>query len=40
MAATSARRDKSAIGAAHRRRLARMDTAKAVEGDRAPVSPA
>ena len=31
MAATSARRDKSAIGAAHRRRLARMDTAKAVK---------
>ena len=31
MAATSARRDKSSIGAAHRRRLARMDTAKAVK---------
>ena len=31
MAATSARRDKSVIGAAHRRRLARMDTAKAVK---------
>jgi len=31
MAATAARRDKSAIGAAHRRRLARMDTAKAVK---------
>ena len=31
MAATSARSDKSAIGAAHRRRLARMDTAKAVK---------
>ena len=31
MAATTARRDKSAIGAAHRRRLARMDTAKAVK---------
>ena len=31
MAATSARRDKSAIGAAHRRRLARMDAAKAVK---------
>ena len=31
MAATAARRDKSAVGAAHRRRLARMDTAKAVK---------
>ena len=31
MAATSARSDRSAIGAAHRRRLARMDTAKAVK---------
>ena len=31
MAATTARRDKSTIGAAHRRRLARMDTAKAVK---------
>ncbi len=31
MAATTARSDKSAIGAAHRRRLARMDTAKAVK---------
>lgn len=31
MAATTARRDKSAIGAMHRRRLARMDTAKAVK---------
>ena len=31
MAATSARNDRSAIGAAHRRRLARMDTAKAVK---------
>ena len=31
MAATSARSDKSAIGAAHRRRLSRMDTAKAVK---------
>ena len=31
MAATTARRDKSAVGAAHRRRLARMDTAKAVK---------
>ena len=31
MAATTARGDKSAIGAAHRRRLARMDTAKAVK---------
>ena len=31
MAATSARRDRSAIGAAHRRRLARMDAAKAVK---------
>ena len=36
MGATTARRDKSAFGAAHRRRLARMDTAKA-EGDRAPA---
>ena len=31
MAAATARRDKSAIGAAHRRRLARMDAAKAVK---------
>ena len=31
MAATTARSDKSAIGAAHRRRLARMDTAKAIK---------
>ena len=31
MAATTARSDKSAIGAAHRRRMARMDTAKAVK---------
>ena len=31
MAAASARNDRSAIGAAHRRRLARMDTAKAVK---------
>ena len=31
MGATTARRDKSAFGAAHRRRLARMDTAKAVK---------
>lgn len=31
MAATSARSDRSAIGAAHRRRMARMDTAKAVK---------
>ena len=31
MAATAARRDRSAIGAAHSRRLARMDTAKAVK---------
>ena len=31
MAATSARSNRSAIGAAHRRRLARMDTAKAVK---------
>ena len=31
MAATAARNDKSAIGAMHRRRLARMDTAKAVK---------
>ena len=31
MAATSARSDNCAIGAAHRRRLARMDTAKAVK---------
>ena len=31
MAANAARSDKSAIGAAHRRRLARMDTAKAVK---------
>ena len=31
MAATTARRDHSVIGAAHRRRLARMDTAKAVK---------
>ncbi len=31
MAATTARADKSAIGAMHRRRLARMDTAKAIK---------
>ena len=31
MAATTARRDHSVIGAAHRRRLARMDTAKAIK---------
>ena len=31
MAATTARRDHSVIGAAHRRRLARMDTAKTVK---------
>ena len=31
MAATAARSDRSAIGAAHRRRLARMDTAKAIK---------
>ncbi len=31
MAATTARSDRSAIGAMHRRRLARMDTAKAVK---------
>ena len=31
MAATTARNDKSAIGAMHRRRLARMDTAKAIK---------
>ena len=31
MAATTARSDKNTIGAAHRRRLARMDTAKAVK---------
>ena len=31
MAATTARSDKSAIGAMHRRRLARMDTAKAIK---------
>ena len=31
MAATTARRDKSAIGAMHRRRLARMDAAKAIK---------
>lgn len=31
MAATAARSDRSAIGAAHRRRMARMDTAKAVK---------
>ena len=31
MVATTARGDKSAIGAMHRRRLARMDTAKAVK---------
>ena len=31
MAATTARNDKSAIGAMHRRRLARMDSAKAIK---------
>ena len=31
MAATTARGDKSVIGAMHRRRLARMDTAKAIK---------